>query len=94
MIKQASNVLKHLRRSITADPERFAGGTALVGPLALLAVIPRRQVHLRTRSSTIKVWLPEAQSAALTESLPEGMTADVWSRGEQLPDSADEAEVV
>ena len=47
-----------------------------------------------TRSSTINVWLPEAQSVALMESLPEGMTADVWSGGEQLPDSADEVEVV
>ena len=42
----------------------------------------------------IKVWLPEAQSAALMEGLAEGMTADVWSGGEQLPDSADEVEVV
>ena len=48
MIKQASNVLKHLRRSITADPERFAGGTALVGPLALLAVEQERRARQRS----------------------------------------------
>jgi len=51
-------------------------------------------VKPETRSSTIKVWLPEPQSAALMKGLPEGMTADVWSGGEQLPDSAGEVQVV
>ena len=44
--------------------------------------------------STIKVWLPEAESAALLSGLPDGFTADVWDGGERLPDSADEVEVV
>ncbi len=45
-------------------------------------------------SSTIRVWLPEQDSVALMGGLPDGMTADVWTGGEQLPDSADEVEVV
>jgi len=42
----------------------------------------------------IRVWLPESASVALPGGLPGGMTADVWTGGEQLPDSADEVEVV
>ena len=42
----------------------------------------------------IRVWLPEPDSAELMGGLPAGMTADVWTGGDQLPDSADEAEVV
>ena len=45
-------------------------------------------------SSTIRVWLPGPDSVALMGGLPDGMTADVWTGGEQLPDSADEVEVV
>ena len=37
MIKQASDVWKHLRRFLTADPGRFAGGSAVSDPLGLLA---------------------------------------------------------
>jgi phosphoglycerate dehydrogenase-like enzyme len=44
--------------------------------------------------STIRVWLPEAGSAALLSGLPDGITADVWDGSERLPDSADEVEVV
>jgi phosphoglycerate dehydrogenase-like enzyme len=42
----------------------------------------------------IRVWLPAKDSLDLMGGLPEGMTADVWTGGEQLPDSADEVEVV
>ncbi len=42
----------------------------------------------------IKVWLPEPDAVELMGGLPAGMTADVWTGGEQLPDSADEVEVV
>jgi phosphoglycerate dehydrogenase-like enzyme len=42
----------------------------------------------------ITVWLPEPDSVALMGGLPDGMTADVWTGGEQLPDSADVVEVV
>ena len=45
-------------------------------------------------SSTIKAWLPGQDSVAMMGGLPDGMTADVWTGGEQLPDSADEVEVV
>jgi phosphoglycerate dehydrogenase-like enzyme len=45
-------------------------------------------------SSTIKVWLPGPDAVDLMGGLPEGVTADVWTGGEQLPDSADEVEVV
>jgi phosphoglycerate dehydrogenase-like enzyme len=45
-------------------------------------------------SSTIRVWLPEPDSVALMGGLPDGMAAEVWTGGEQLPDSADEVEVV
>ncbi len=45
-------------------------------------------------SSTIKVWLPTPEAAELMGGLPDGIDADVWTGGEQLPDSADEVEVV
>ena len=45
-------------------------------------------------TSTIRVWLPEPDSVELMGGLPAGMVADVWTGGEQLPDSADEVEVV
>ena len=38
MVKKPSNVRNRLRRMLTADPGRFAGGSALSGPLGLLAV--------------------------------------------------------
>jgi phosphoglycerate dehydrogenase-like enzyme len=39
-----------------------------------------------------RVWLPEP--AEKMGGLPDGMVADVWTGGEQLPDSADEVEVI
>jgi phosphoglycerate dehydrogenase-like enzyme len=45
-------------------------------------------------SSMIKVWLPDQDAVSLMGGLPAGMAADVWTGGEQLPDSADEVEVV
>jgi phosphoglycerate dehydrogenase-like enzyme len=45
-------------------------------------------------SSMIRVWLPEQDAVSLLGGLPAGMVADVWTGGEQLPDSADEVEVV
>ena len=45
-------------------------------------------------SRDIRVWLPEPDSVALMGGLPDGMAADVWTGGEQVPDSADEVEVV
>jgi phosphoglycerate dehydrogenase-like enzyme len=47
-----------------------------------------------TTARTIKVWLPEQGWAAAMGGLPDGMTVDVWSGGEQLPDSAGEVEIV
>jgi phosphoglycerate dehydrogenase-like enzyme len=43
---------------------------------------------------TITVWLPRPGWAEKMGGLPDGMTADVWSGGDQLPDSADDVEVV
>jgi phosphoglycerate dehydrogenase-like enzyme len=45
-------------------------------------------------SRSIQVWLPGPDALELMGGLPDGMTADVWTGGEQLPDSADEVEVV
>jgi len=45
-------------------------------------------------SSMIKVWLPTPEAAELMGGLPDGFAADVWTGGEQLPDSAGEVEVV
>jgi phosphoglycerate dehydrogenase-like enzyme len=45
-------------------------------------------------ASTIRVWLPARDSVDVMGGLPDGMAADVWTGGEQLPDSADEVEVV
>jgi phosphoglycerate dehydrogenase-like enzyme len=42
----------------------------------------------------IRVWLPAQDSLALMGGLPDGMVADVWTGGEELPDSAGEVEVV
>jgi phosphoglycerate dehydrogenase-like enzyme len=43
---------------------------------------------------TIRVWLPEPGWVEAMGGLPDGMTADVWTGGEQLPDSVGEVEVV
>jgi phosphoglycerate dehydrogenase-like enzyme len=40
------------------------------------------------------VWLPSPDSAELMGGLPDGMAADVWTGGEQLPDSVDLVEVL
>ena len=42
----------------------------------------------------IRVWLPEPPHTLPDGGLPGGMTADVWTGGEPLPDSAGEVEVV
>ena len=47
-----------------------------------------------TTASMITVWLPEPGWVEAMGGLPDGMTADVWTGGEQLPDSVDEVEVV
>ena len=48
MVKQASNVRKRLRRFLTSDPGRFAGGSAVSDPLGLLAVERERLAALRS----------------------------------------------
>jgi hypothetical protein len=48
MVKQASNVRKRLRRFLTDDPGRFAGGSAVSEPLGLLAVERERLAVLRS----------------------------------------------
>jgi hypothetical protein len=48
MVTQASNVRKRLRRFLTADPKRFAGGSAVSDPLSLLAVERERLAVLRS----------------------------------------------
>ena len=48
MVKQASNVRKRLRRFLTDDPGRFAGGSAVSDPLGLLAVERERLAALRS----------------------------------------------
>jgi len=45
-------------------------------------------------SSTVRVWLPEQDAVSEMGGLPDGIVADVWTGGEELPDSADEVEVV
>jgi phosphoglycerate dehydrogenase-like enzyme len=47
-----------------------------------------------TTARTIRVWLPEPDWAEAMGGLPGGMTADAWTGGEDVPDSADEVEVV
>src|SRR6185312_29210 len=48
MVKQASDVQKRLRRFLTADPGRFAGGSAVSDPLGLLAIERERLAVLRS----------------------------------------------
>jgi phosphoglycerate dehydrogenase-like enzyme len=45
-------------------------------------------------ASKIRVWLPVPDAVEMMGGLPDGMVADVWTGGEQLPDSAGEVEVV
>jgi phosphoglycerate dehydrogenase-like enzyme len=45
-------------------------------------------------SLPITVWLPAPDSAELMGGLPDGMVADLWTGGEQLPDSAGDVEVL
>ncbi|MGH3255613.1 MAG: 2-hydroxyacid dehydrogenase [Streptosporangiaceae bacterium] len=45
-------------------------------------------------SLPIRVWLPAPDSAELMGGLPDGMAADVWTGGAELPDSAGEVEVL
>jgi len=47
-----------------------------------------------TTASTITVWLPGPGWIEAMGGLPDGMTAGIWTGGEQLPDSAGEVEVV
>jgi phosphoglycerate dehydrogenase-like enzyme len=47
-----------------------------------------------TTARTIRVWLPEPGWAEAMGGLPDGMTADVWTGGELMPDSAGDVEVV
>ena len=47
-----------------------------------------------TTASTITVWLPEPGWVEAMGGLPEPMIADVWTGGEQLPESAGQVEVV
>ena len=47
MVKQASSQWKRLRRSLAADPGRFAGGSAVSDPLGLLAVERERLAPLQ-----------------------------------------------
>jgi hypothetical protein len=47
MTKHTRILWKHLRRSLAADPGRFAGGSAVSDPLGLLAVAQERLLTLR-----------------------------------------------
>jgi phosphoglycerate dehydrogenase-like enzyme len=44
--------------------------------------------------SPITVWLPDPGWVEAMGGLPEPMTADIWTGGEELPDSAGEVEIV
>jgi hypothetical protein len=68
MVKQASNVRKRLRRFLTDDPGRFAGGSAVSDPLGLLAVERERLAMLRS---------PQHDRSPQTA----GATAPGWGRG-------------
>jgi hypothetical protein len=64
MVKQASNVRKRLRRFLTSDPGRFAGGSAVSDPLGLLAVERERLAVLRSRSMTGVLRRPQPRTRA------------------------------
>ena len=51
MVKQASNVRKRLRRFLTNDPERFAGGSGVSDPLGLMEGERERLAALRPLTS-------------------------------------------
>jgi hypothetical protein len=47
MAKHSISLWKRLRRSLAADPGRWAGGTAVIEPLGLLAVERERLAALQ-----------------------------------------------
>jgi len=47
MTKLANVLWRHLRRSLTADPGRYAGGSAVYDPLTVLAVEQERLASRR-----------------------------------------------
>ena len=49
MTKLANVLWRHLRRSLTADPGRFAGGSAVNDPLSVLAIEQERMAARRPR---------------------------------------------
>jgi len=52
MITGASSLWKRLRRFLVADPGRFAGGSAWIDPIGLLAV-ERERLATRPRSARV-----------------------------------------
>jgi hypothetical protein len=73
MVKQASNVWKHLSIVLTADPGRFAGGSAVSDPLGLLAVERERLAALRSPRHDVS---PPAAETANQATRP-GRSGDV-----------------
>ncbi|MGH3194049.1 MAG: hypothetical protein ACRDOL_43680 [Streptosporangiaceae bacterium] len=67
MTMQANSIWKYLRRSLTADPGRFAGGSAVSDPLGLLAVERERPtaVAAAPRSSPRRLPTGDSVSAAI-----------------------------
>ncbi len=82
MVKQASNVWKHLRRFLTADPGRFAGGSAVIEPPGLLAVERERLAALRSPQHD-----GSSQAAATAnQGTQPGSSGDVTGPMERDPD--------
>jgi len=81
MIKHASNVRKHLRRFLTADPGRFAGGSAVSDPLGLLAVERERLAALRSPQHDGS---PQAAATANQGTQP-GPSGDVTGANRNCP---------
>ncbi len=63
VVKRASQVRKHLGRFLTADPGRFAGGSALSDPLGLLAIERERLAALRSPQHAVSPPAAADQSA-------------------------------
>ena len=82
MVKQAGNVRKHLLRFLTADPGRFAGGSAVSDPLGLLAVERERLAAMRSPQHDGS---PQAAATANQGTQP-GPSGDVTGPMERDPD--------
>ena len=81
MVKQASSVWKRLTIFLTADPGRFAGGSAVSDPLGLLAVERERLAALRSPQHDGSPQAAETVNQGIQPGRSEDVTGPMPSNG-------------